>query len=241
MSFFLKLLELVSTWKRLILATSLIAVMLIVFYLRQTNLFDIGEIILFLRNYPALAPVIFIVIYALMIVFLVPTLPMNLVAGILWGTLWGGLITLISVISGASLAFLISRYLAHDYFADKFKSNRTWSWFQKEVQKQNWKAVAFIRANPVFPFGLFSYFFGLTRIHFLSYLWSTAGFILPGVFVFTALGASLGGFVLDEDTSSVLHNIFLVGVFVALLVVVYFGSRYYTYSSLEDSSNESKF
>jgi len=166
-----------------------------------------------------------------MIIFLVPTLPMNIGAGFLWGALGGGIITLVSATTGASLAFLVSRYLVHDYFEQKFKNGRTWSWLQNEMKNQSWKAVAFTRANPAFPFGLLSYFFGLTKITFGSYFWSTAGFIFPGVFVFAAIGASLGGLVLDGETSAILNNVFLAGVFVALVVLLRFVVKYYTHIS----------
>lgn len=238
MSIFIKLFEFINNQKKVFLALATGVLVIVALYLRRGGLFNTESIIASLENYPIAAPLIFTVIYALMIVFLVPTLPMNIGAGLLWGTFLGGIITLLSATTGASIAFLLSRYLAHDYFEKRFKNGRTWNWLQNEIKNQNWKAVAFTRANPAFPFGLLSYFFGLTKISFRSYFWSTTGFIFPGVFVFSAVGASLGGLVLDRETSAILNNVFLAGIFVALIVIVRLALKWYAHIATPESTED---
>jgi len=226
---FIVFFEFINKQKKLLLSIGLLGIILLGFYLKHKNVLDMESIIELLKDHPVISPIIFSLLYIAMIIFLIPTLFMNLAAGFLWGAFWGGIITIISATTGASLAFMISRYLAHEYFEYKFRKNRIWNWLQVEIKNQNWKAVAFTRANPAFPFGVLSYLFGLTNIEFKSYVWSTLIFIFPGVFVFTAIGASLGGVILSSDISAVLGNVFWIGFFVALLVLLSMGIKYYAH------------
>ena len=202
--------------KRFILAIALFGLGALLFALREYGFFSPSRIIFFLESHPIIAPAVFILVYVVMVVCLIPTLPLNLGAGLLWGPYWGGVLTVIGAGAGAACAFLASRYLASDYLNRKFKHS-SWAWLSEEVQQHDWKTVAFMRLNPIFPFGPSSYFLGLTRITFGRYIVSTILSIFPLCVLFAAVGSSIGGIILDANTHSLLKNILAISLAVTLL------------------------
>ena len=163
----------------------------------------------FLKNYQILAPVLFILIYILMIIFLIPTLPMNLGAGFLWGGFLGGAISLVSTSFGAIIAFIISRYIIHDYFNNKFDS-RIWQWLKQRIQKNDWKIIAFTRINPIFPFALTSYFWFMNAGFFFKIFYPDCFTGYFTGFLFSYLGHSIGGIILGEKNGQILQKIFII-------------------------------
>ena len=230
------LFKLIGRRKRLIAVICLIVMMAAIFYLRQNNYLTYGNTLFTLEQHPFLAPFLFIVIYGLMVAFFIPTLPMNLGAGFLWGTFWGGPIAILGASLGAVLSFIASRYLARDYFNNKF-NNKIWLWLKQELQKKNWKIVAFTRANPAFPFGLTSYFFGLTDLSFGKYFWPTIIAISPVAFLIAYIGDLANGIVLNGGSQNLIGNIFLLSSIITLLIVGLFViSRYWRNKNLRKSN-----
>jgi len=205
--------------KRFWLAIVLFGLAVLLYTLRQYGYFAPDSIVFFLKSRPVIAPVVFVVVYAVMVMCLVPTLPLNLGAGLIWGPYWGGILTVIGAGAGSALAFLAARYLMSDYLNKKF-NNSAWTWLRDEMQRKEWKAVAFTRINPIFPFGPSSYFFGLTQIRFNRYLITTLLSILPLSVLFAAMGSSIGGIILDGDAYRLVKDMLAVSLGVTLLVVL---------------------
>ena len=145
----------------------------------------------FLGLYPILSPLLFIIFYIFLILLLIPTLPLNLLAGILWGSVWGGIYTLVATSIAATIAFLIARHIAGAYFQSLFQRTM-WVRILEEAGATDWKLVAFVRANPIFPTSLLNYFFGLTAISLSHYFFATIAAIAPLVFLFSYLGETVG-------------------------------------------------
>jgi uncharacterized membrane protein YdjX (TVP38/TMEM64 family) len=214
-----KIFEIVISKKRVILAFCFLLILIIVLYLRETSYFDANRIIAFVEQFPIFSPVLFIFIYVFMTIFLAPTLPLNLAAGFLWGGFFGALITIIACALAAIAAFLIARYLAYDVLKNKFNNN-FWNSLKGKVQKNDWKIIALTRLNPIFPFGLINYFYGLTPVSFINYLWSTVLFGLPLVALFSYLGDITRSFVLKGQTSNLVKNIFIISFIVTGLTIL---------------------
>jgi len=138
----------------------------------------------------ALAPVMFILIYALAPSLFLPGLPITLVGGILFGPVWGVAYSIIGATTGASLAFLIARYVARDWIKGKLTGPR-WRKLDQGVAKNGWKIVAFTRLVPLFPFNLLNYAFGLTPIRFLPYVLTSFVCMLPACIAFIVFSSSL--------------------------------------------------
>lgn len=148
--------------------------------------FDAQRLESWVKEAGGLAPVIFMLIYAAATVLFLPGSVLTLAGGALFGPVLGTFYNLTGATLGASLAFLISRYLASSWVSEK--SGGKVKQLVNGVESEGWRFVAFTRLVPLFPFNLLNYALGLTRIRFLHYLLTTYIFMLPGAFAYTYLG-----------------------------------------------------
>jgi uncharacterized membrane protein YdjX (TVP38/TMEM64 family) len=229
---FLRIVQKAVRRKRFWLAIVLFGLAVLLYALRQYGYFAPDSIVWFLKSHPVIAPVVFAVVYAVMVMCLVPTLPLNLGAGLIWGPYWGGILTVIGAGTGAAVAFLAARYIVADYLNARF-NNTAWFWLREEIHSKGWKAVAFTRINPVFPFGPSSYFFGLTAIGFGNYFLTTVLSILPLSIAFAAVGHSIGSIVLEGDAYALLKNILVISLAVTVLVLLRMAMKKYGNNSLK--------
>ena len=140
----------------------------------------------FINDFGALAWLVFMLLYALGTVFFFPGSILTLAGGALFGPVWGTLYNLTGATIGASLAFLIAKYIASDWVEQK--TGGRLKQLKEGVEKEGWRFVAFVRLVPLFPFNLLNYALGLTRIRFTQYLVATYIFMLPGAIAYTYLG-----------------------------------------------------
>jgi uncharacterized membrane protein YdjX (TVP38/TMEM64 family) len=147
---------------------------------------DVAGLAAWVDSLGALGPLLFVLVYALGTVLLVPGSVFTLAGGALFGPVLGLGANLVAATLGATLAFLVGRYLAHDWVQARL-GGRT-AQLVRGVEAEGWRFVAFTRLVPLFPFNLLNYALGLTRIGLVSYLWATCVFMLPATAAFTYLG-----------------------------------------------------
>jgi len=167
-----------------------------------------------------IAPVLFMLLYAVATIFFFPGSLLTLTGGALFGPVLGTFYNLTGATLGASLAFLIARYLASDWASRKAEGKL--KQLLDGVDNEGWKFVAFTRLVPLFPFNVLNYALGLTKIKFSHYLLATYTCMLPGAFAYTYLGyvgkeAATGG-------EGLVQKILLA---IAFLVTVIYLSRWY--------------
>ncbi|MFW2440322.1 MAG: VTT domain-containing protein [Arenicellales bacterium] len=134
----------------------------------------------------AAGPIIYILIYAVGTVFFLPGSVLTLTGGALFGPVMGTFVNLTGATLGALGSFLIARYLAHDWVANK--TGGRIKTLMDGVENEGWRFVAFVRLVPLFPFNLLNYALGLTRIKLFHYVIATYIFMLPGAIAYTYLG-----------------------------------------------------
>ena len=148
--------------------------------------FDAAALENWVNSAGAAGPLVFMAIYVLVTVLFLPGSVITLVGGALFGPVWGTLWNLTGATIGASLAFLISRYLGADWVARR--AGPRLKRLDDGVSAEGWRFVAFVRLVPLFPFNLLNYALGLTRIPFVAYVLATWVFMLPGALAYTWLG-----------------------------------------------------
>ena len=148
--------------------------------------FDTAALEAWIKGAGVMAPIVFMLIYALVTMLFLPGSVITLAGGALFGPVLGTIYNLTGATLGAVLAFLVSRYLASDWIAEK--AGGKVKQLINGVEGEGWRFVAFVRLMPLFPFNLLNYALGLTRIRFLHYLLATYVFMLPGAIAYTYLG-----------------------------------------------------
>lgn len=147
------------------------------------------------------ALVYFCMLYILSSLFLVPIgLPLNLFAGMLWGIFWGGLLINSLAILVASLSFMFTRSFRHSFLDNFFKRYGFFKKYMGFFNRHDWQFIFAARLNPIVPFGISNYLFGLVPgLSFNRYFFATIlGNFLP-CFAFASVGAVLKTFSLHDN------------------------------------------
>lgn len=143
-------------------------------------------LLLWLEQFGVVAPIVFMLLYAVATVFSFPGSLLTLAGGAIFGPLWGTLYNLTGATLGATLAFLIARYLAADWVEQK--SGGRVKQIKEGVENEGWRFVAFVRLVPLFPFNVLNYALGLTRIRLSHYVITSYICMLPGAIAYTYIG-----------------------------------------------------
>ena len=183
------------------------------------RLFGLGERLQELREWIAgmgnLGMVAYVALYIVAVAAAVPGLPISIAGAAIFGALKGVILVSIGSTLGASLAFLISRYLARDAIYGRLSGNEKFQRLDRLTEQHGAMIVAITRLVPLFPFNLLNYGFGLTRVPFPTYVFWSWLCMLPGTIVYLV---GTDAIIRAATTGEVPWLI--VGVFVAALAVV---------------------
>ena len=170
---------------------------------------------------------IFIGVYAIATVLLAPGSILTIGAGFAFG-LWKGVLAgSAGATLGASLAFLVARFIARDKVEAIAKGNEKFRNIDNEIGKQGAKLVFLLRLSPVIPFNLSNYFYGLTGVKFLPYVLASWIGMMPGTFLYIYIGvASKAAVAAAARGEAVKHSwqywTFLgVGLFATIIVTIW--------------------
>ncbi|HXF94275.1 MAG TPA: TVP38/TMEM64 family protein [Nitrospiraceae bacterium] len=114
---------------------------------------------------------------------------LTLAGGFLFGSALGTVLVNIGATTGATLAFLASRYLLRDWVEQRFGSRL--GPIQEGFSKNAFSYLMTLRLIPLFPFFLVNMVSGLTRVSLGTYVAATAIGIIPGSFVYAYAGRQL--------------------------------------------------
>ncbi|WP_213608372.1 bifunctional TVP38/TMEM64 family protein/FAD-dependent oxidoreductase [Pseudoalteromonas sp.] len=114
---------------------------------------------------------------------------LTLAAGALFGLVEGLLVASFASTIGATLAFLVSRYLLRDTIKKRFPERL--AAIDKGVDKEGAFYLFTLRLVPVFPFFLINLLMGLTAIKSWTFYWVSQIGMLAGTFVFVNAGTQL--------------------------------------------------
>ncbi|MCM0590754.1 MAG: TVP38/TMEM64 family protein [Gloeotrichia echinulata DVL01] len=172
------------------LLSCLLATLIIV-----TKHFNVQEFlqtsIIWINSLGALGPIAFIVVYNLATLLFIPGSILTLKGGCLFGLFWGSIYVLIAAIIGATLAFLIGRYLSRDWVSQQIEKHPKFKALDLAVATEGWKIVLLTRLSPLFPFNLLNYAFGVTQVSLRDYILGSIG-IVPGTVMYVYIGSLAG-------------------------------------------------
>ncbi len=131
-------------------------------------------------------PAVFIGIYTIAPALFLPGSILTLAGGALFGPFTGALFSLTGATVGATVAFLIARYLAAEW-VERRVSGRLQE-IKEGVEREGWRFVAFVRLVPLFPFNLLNYALGLTRLSVQTFAVTSFITMAPGALAYAYLG-----------------------------------------------------
>jgi uncharacterized membrane protein YdjX (TVP38/TMEM64 family) len=145
----------------------------------------------FTETHSAVAAVLFVLVYVAVTGLSLPgAVILTLAGGFLFGAVLGTLLVNLGATTGATLAFLVSRYLLRDWVERRFGK-----WLgpvQQGFAQNAFSYLMTLRLIPLFPFFVVNLVSGLTRMNIGTYVAATALGIIPGSFVYAYAGRQLG-------------------------------------------------
>ena len=152
--------------------------------------------------------VLFAIVYIVATVFLIPGTILTLGAGFIFtqttgsqvaGTFIATGVVFIGASIGATLAFLIGRFLLNEYTTELTKKYKTFRAINKAIETNGLKIVFLLRLSPVIPFNVLNYILGTTAVSLKAYITALIG-LLPGTMAFCFIGSTLSSVTESEST-----------------------------------------
>lgn len=140
------------------------------------------------------APVMYsLIFFSLYIAITALSLPgaaiMTLVGGGIFGLWWGFVLVSFASTIGATLAFLVARYLLKDLVQARFGERLLP--INKGIEKEGAFYLFTLRLVPIFPFFLINILMGLTPIKTITFYWVSQLGMLLGTIVYVNAGTQL--------------------------------------------------
>jgi uncharacterized membrane protein YdjX (TVP38/TMEM64 family) len=168
----------------------------------------------------------FILIYIAATVLFIPGSLLTLGGGAIFGVLWGSVYVFLGAAMGATLAFLVGRYLARDWVAQKIEGNTRFQAIDRAIAREGFKIVLLTRLSPIFPFNLLNYGLGITQVSLKHYVMGFLGMI-PGTIMYVYIGSLAGDLTMigtqqaNPETQRIQWIIRIIGFIATVAVTVY--------------------
>lgn len=200
-----------------ILALSVLILLNIFLWKPLYSLFDnLENLKIFIEGYGNVAPLVLIFLVILQIFIApIPGQIIGIASGYVFGAFWGTLYSMIGVVVGSYLAFLLSRKYGRP-IAEKFVKKETLSKFDNFLQDKGVFALFLAFLLPVFPDDVLCYIAGLSNIKIRTLVIIATVGRLPGFLILNMIGAGFAN--LDTRTSVLLFSIIIL---VSFFVFIY--------------------
>jgi len=141
-------------------------------------------------SHPVLVASMYVTAYIIIAALSLPGATiMTLTGGAIFGVFWGTLFANISATIGATLAFLIARFVLGDWIQTKF-GERIDS-INKGIEQDGAFYLFSLRLVPLFPFFIINVVMGLTKLKTLTFFWVSSIGMIAGAAVYANAGTQL--------------------------------------------------
>ena len=197
------------------------------------NVFDLGNYLTleyikqqqssidqFYQENSFLTLVVFFVGYVLVTAFSLPgAAVMTLAAGAVFGLLTGLILVSFASSIGATLAFVLSRYLFRDTVQTKFASSI--EAINKGIERDGAFYLFALRLVPAFPFFVINLVMGVTKLKVKTFYWVSQLGMLAGTFVFVNAGTQLASI----ESAAGIFSTEIVLSFILLAILPFIGRK----------------
>lgn len=183
---------------RLILAAFMVLGVLLFFALGLPRFFSLealkaqyGDLASFRSAQPWAAAGLYALVYILVTGLSLPgAAVLTLAGGALFGLLWGTVIVSFASTIGATLAFLLARFLFRDWVKNRF--SRQFASVDAGIARDGAFYLLALRLVPAVPFFLVNLLVPLTALPARTFFWVSQVGMLPGTLVYVNAGTQLG-------------------------------------------------
>lgn len=133
-------------------------------------------------------PLVLIAAYAAGCIVAIPASLFIIAAGFIWGWKLGGTYSMVGGILGATLSFLVGRFVGEGFLR---KFGRAGAAVAKQVDHAGFKSLLVLRLIPLFPFAVLNYGAGVAGVRLTDFVLATAIGLAPSNFVFAYCSDSL--------------------------------------------------
>jgi len=166
------------------------------------------------NSHPLLIIAVFFLAYVAITALALPAATiLTLAGGAIFGFVTGLIVVSFASTIGATIAFLLTRYLLHDSIQAKFGDRLTA--INDGIEREGAFYVFGLRLVPLFPFFMVNAVLGLTKIKTWTYYWSSQLGMLAGTAVYVNAGTQLANIESLGDIASpkLIASFVLLGVF----------------------------
>ena len=202
--------------KKLILAAIIATVMVLYFVGGGEKYLDIHLYQDLFERSPLVTSVVFFMVFFVGTSCSLPvTAALAVASGIVFGSVAGFAISSLSTTLGGTVAFLITRYIFHDFIRERFPEQV--AMVNKGIEKEGAFYVFGLRMIPVIPFWTLNLALGLTSMRVSLFTLATMLGMIPVLLILTYTGSQLG----EIETFSV-AAVFTPGVILSLALLASF-------------------
>jgi uncharacterized membrane protein YdjX (TVP38/TMEM64 family) len=208
-------------WKGAPLKKIILFILLVLFVIFQGYQFglvslltDIESLRAYLESLGWWGYVLFILLSVLVAVFLLPGQFLAIVGGLAYGGFVGGCLTIIGASLGASISFIIGKYVAREYILQRFGTDPTFQKIEKGVQENGISFLIFTRLVPVFPFAIQSYAYAMTPMSIRKFSIISFLTMMPASFIYAFMASEIAS---KGISGTLLVELSIAGILLALL------------------------
>ncbi len=177
-----------------------------------------------IQGHRDVAWLVFIGLYVVATVLMLPGLILTITAGFIFGLVAGVALVSVASVLGATAAFVLGRFLARDWIAERVAAWPRFSALDRAIGTRGFLIVLLVRLSPVFPFNLLNYALGLTGVplrHYVLASWigmfpATVLYVWAGTFAQSLTTAASG----EVETGLAGHLLLALGLVATLVVTI---------------------
>lgn len=200
-----------------------VGVIILVFIAHKFGIFSyinslLKQVIDYIDSLGTLGIIVFILVYIIATLLLISGAVLTLGAGLIFGVIKGSILVSIASVLGATIAFLMGRYLLRNWVEKQIEKQPKFKAIDAAVAKEGWKIIGLTRLSPLFPFVFLNYAFGVTKVSLRDYVLASWIGMMPGTIMYVYIG-SIGQTAAKGNPLQLALNI--VGLIATIAVTVY--------------------
>ena len=164
-----------------------LAIILVVIYKIYSLNLGSEEIKNYVQGFGKIGPLVYIIMFSLVPLTLFPDSVLAIAGGLIFGLFKGYIYTTIGALIGGTISFYISRYWGREVVKKLTKEKL--DKVEEMINNRGFIIIFILRLIPLLPYDVISYGAGLTAIKYKDFLLATLFGTIPGILVFTNLGA----------------------------------------------------